>query len=71
MAPLASEPGTRWEYGTGIDWAGQAVERVSGLDLDGYFRKHIFECLGIKEMTMRPDTGIPGGVKPRLASMHK
>ena len=24
--PLAFDPGTRWEYGIGIDWAGQAVE---------------------------------------------
>ena len=38
MAPLNAEPGTRWEYGCSIDWAGLAVEKVSGMDLDTYFK---------------------------------
>ncbi|MFK7858244.1 MAG: serine hydrolase domain-containing protein [Granulosicoccus sp.] len=35
--PLAFDPGTRWEYGTGIDWAGKMVEAVSGMSLGEYF----------------------------------
>ena len=31
--PLASDPGTRWEYGTSTDWLGQVIEAVSGQDL--------------------------------------
>ena len=27
--PLASDPGTRWEYGTNMDWCGQIVEAIT------------------------------------------
>jgi len=37
-APLAFEPGERWEYGINIDWAGQMVEAVSGQDLNVFMR---------------------------------
>lgn len=70
-APLVADPGTKWEYGTSIDWASQVVEHVSGLDLDSYFKKHIFEPLGIKSMTTKPETGVSGGVKARLAGLHQ
>ena len=65
--PLVNQPGTRWEYGVNIDWAGVAVERVSGLSLDGYFQKHIFQPLGITEISMFPSEDM----KSRLAFMHK
>ncbi|THU91638.1 beta-lactamase/transpeptidase-like protein [Dendrothele bispora CBS 962.96] len=68
--PLNAEPGTRWEYSTGIDWASRAVEKVSGMNLDAYFKKHIFEPLGIKNITLLPQTGIAGGVKSKLAGMN-
>ena len=32
--PIMSDPGTRWEYGTNIDFVGKAVEAVSGKRLD-------------------------------------
>jgi methyl acetate hydrolase len=48
-APLAFEPGERWEYGINIDWAGRMVEAVSGLDLDAYMREHIFSPLGMRD----------------------
>ena len=41
-APLAFEPGERWEYGINIDWAGRMVETVSGQDLEAYMRENIF-----------------------------
>src|SRR6202166_4793426 len=31
--PLVFDPGTAWDYGIGIDWAGKAVETVSGRTL--------------------------------------
>src|ERR1700721_2604350 len=34
--PIMSDPGTRWEYGTNIDFVGKAVEAVSGKRLDAY-----------------------------------
>ncbi len=39
--PLAFEPGSRWHYGTGTDWAGVIVERVSGESLERYFQRRI------------------------------
>lgn len=43
--PLIYDPGTKWEYSIGIDWAGVLVEKVSGLSLANYFSKNIFEPL--------------------------
>ena len=64
--PLVFDPGDRWEYGINIDWAGKAVERVSGLSLDGYMRERIFTPLGMKDTVfiLRPDQ------QARMASIH-
>jgi CubicO group peptidase (beta-lactamase class C family) len=45
--PLVFEPGARWEYGTSLDVTGRLVERVSGLTLEDYFQRHIFQPLGM------------------------
>jgi methyl acetate hydrolase len=50
-APLLSDPGTRFEHGTNIDWLGQVVEAVSGLSLDAYFLEHITGPLGMTNTT--------------------
>jgi CubicO group peptidase (beta-lactamase class C family) len=47
--PLMFDPGTRWQYGTSIDWVGRIVEAISGETLDVYFRKHILDPLGISD----------------------
>ncbi len=41
------EAGERWQYGRSLGVAGRVVERVSGLDLDTYFKTHIFKPLGM------------------------
>ncbi|KAJ5174149.1 uncharacterized protein N7482_000026 [Penicillium canariense] len=53
-SPLIFEPGTSWHYGSSVDWAGLVVERLSGMDLDTYFKQNIFEPLGIFDMTFWP-----------------
>lgn len=53
-APLAFDPGERWEYGIGIDWAGRMVEAVSGQDLDAYMRQHIFAPLAMNDTGYTP-----------------
>jgi CubicO group peptidase (beta-lactamase class C family) len=46
--PLVAEPGTRFRYGNhGFATLGQIVEDVSGEPLDRFFRRHIFEPLGM------------------------
>ncbi|RED31317.1 CubicO group peptidase (beta-lactamase class C family) [Rhodopseudomonas thermotolerans] len=64
--PLASDPGTRWEYGINIDFAGKAVEAASGVKLDAYLRDHLFAPLGMT------DTGfkISGAQRQRLVAVH-
>ena len=47
--PIVFDPGTRWEYGTGIDWAGQMVEKVSGQTLGQYFAEHLTGPLGMAD----------------------
>ena len=49
QTPLAFDPGTRWEYGIGIDWAGKMVEAVSGMTLGEYFAKNITGPLGMSD----------------------
>lgn len=57
--PLLFEPGTAWNYGLNLDWAGQIVESISNLSLEEYFQKYIFKPCGMKDTTFcihaRPD----------------
>ena len=43
--PLMFEPGQRWQYGQGLDWAGRLVEAVSGMTLEDYFQQKILRPL--------------------------
>ena len=47
--PLMFEPGTRWQYGMGIDWAGRLVEKLSGMNLEDYFQAKILGPLGMQD----------------------
>jgi methyl acetate hydrolase len=54
IQPLAFDPGTRFRYGIGIDWAGIMVTRLSGLDLEAYFQKYIWTPCGAESMSFLP-----------------
>jgi methyl acetate hydrolase len=47
--PLMFEPGKRWQYGQGVDWAGRLVEAISGATLEDYFQQRILQPLGMKD----------------------
>ena len=47
--PLMFDPGTKWEYGIGIDLAGLMVEEVSGMTLGEYFAEHLTGPLGMTD----------------------
>jgi CubicO group peptidase (beta-lactamase class C family) len=47
--PLHHNPGEKYTYSEGIDVLGYLIEVVSGEPLDQYFRKHIFEPLGMND----------------------
>jgi CubicO group peptidase (beta-lactamase class C family) len=53
--PLLFEPGTSWEYGCGLDWTGILVSRLNNLSLEAYMQKHIWDPLGIQNITFHPD----------------
>ncbi|KAG9500521.1 hypothetical protein J7337_009002 [Fusarium musae] len=65
--PLLFQPGEGWEYGVGIDWAGIALERASGLRLNDFLQKNVFAPLGIKNMSMLPGKEM----RAKLAHMHQ
>ena len=64
--PLAFDPDDRWMYGINIDFAGKAVEAVSGQGLNVYLREHIFQPLGMKDT----DFVIGPDQKKRLVTVH-
>jgi len=39
--PRLFEAGERWQYGTNTEWVGKIIEKLSGEDLETYFRKNI------------------------------
>ncbi|KAF4965413.1 hypothetical protein FSARC_6791 [Fusarium sarcochroum] len=49
--PLRFRPGQSWNYGSGIDWAGQVLEQITGQSLELYKVENIFKPLGMKETT--------------------
>jgi CubicO group peptidase (beta-lactamase class C family) len=64
--PLVFDPGERWDYGIGIDWAGKAVEAVSGQRLGQYMQENLLQPLRMS------DTGFKIGPaqRQRLAKVH-
>ncbi len=64
--PLVFDPGDRWDYGIGIDWAGKAIERVSGQKLDDFFDEHLFGPIGMRDTAFK----LTAESRARLAGMH-
>ncbi|MDX2157708.1 MAG: serine hydrolase domain-containing protein [Hyphomicrobiaceae bacterium] len=65
--PLAFDPGARWEYGIGIDWAGKALEAITGETLDDYMQAHLLGPLGMTSTgyRLRPE------IRARLSGVHQ
>jgi len=47
--PLFHQPGEKWTYGLNTDLLGYLIEVVSGMSLDAFFKKRIFEPIGMKD----------------------
>ncbi|KUJ12952.1 beta-lactamase/transpeptidase-like protein [Mollisia scopiformis] len=65
--PLLFEPGTKWNYGTSIDWACILLERATGDSLSTYIQTNIFSPLKITNMSFFP----PDEMKQHLAHMNQ
>ncbi len=56
-APLAADPGTRYEYGISTDWLGLVVEAVAGTTLDVVVKEHITGPLDMGDTMFVLDEG--------------
>ncbi len=65
--PLYFQPGTDWQYSYSIDVVGRLIEVVSGMTLEEFFQKRIFDPLEMK------DTGfyITNDKLPRLTTLYR
>jgi CubicO group peptidase (beta-lactamase class C family) len=65
---LEFQPGSRWTYspGAGFETLGRIVEITSGVPLDQFFRKRIFDPLGMKEIGFWPTDA----QWPRVATVY-
>ena len=67
MMPLLFDPGERWEYGSGVDWAGQVVEAITGKRLGEVMRERIFAPLGMTSTAF----SLTPSMRERLARVHQ
>lgn len=67
MSPLLFDPGTAWEYGSNLDWAGQVVEGITGSSLGNVMRDRIFAPLGMSDSAFE----LTADTRPRLVTMHR
>lgn len=65
--PLDFEPGTAWQYGPGLSACGRVVELVSGQSFDQFLAERIFQPLGMRDTTFRPDEA----QRQRLARLYQ
>lgn len=64
-APLMFDPGTRWQYSTGYDWAGRLVEAVTAQRLEAFVRENIFLPLA-----MNASWTVPAAHHAKVARLH-
>jgi len=62
--PLLYQPGERYHYSVGVDVLGAIVQKLSGMPLDQFYNKRIFEPLEMKDTFFE----LPKNKKHRLAS---
>jgi methyl acetate hydrolase len=64
--PLLFDPGTKWEYGTNIDWVGQVVEGIRGKRLGEVLRERVFDPLGMVDIGFTRTASM----RERTAAVH-
>ncbi len=67
VGPLLFEPGERWQYGPSTAHLGHLVEKISGQNLEEYFRAHIFAPLGMHDTFYN----VPKEKEQRLIPVHR
>ncbi len=64
---LLFDPGSRWEYGTSIDWVGKVVEGARGKRLGEVMQERIFEPLGMNDTAFQ----LSPSMRERRATIHQ
>ncbi len=67
QTPLLFDPGTQWEYGSNIDWAGQVVEAIAGQRLGEVMQERVFAPLGMTDSAFT----LTDATRARMATMHQ
>jgi CubicO group peptidase (beta-lactamase class C family) len=65
--PLMHQPGEKFTYGLNTDLLGYLVEVISGMRLDEFFRKRIFEPLGMNDTYFY----LPAAKQNRLVTLYE
>ena len=65
--PLEFSPGNKWNYSVSTDVLGYLVEVISGMKLEEYFKKNIFEPLNMEDTSF----SCPQEKVDRLASLYE
>ena len=65
--PLIFDPGEQWEYGTGIDWVGQIIEKLAGKRLGAVMQERIFAPLGMTTTAF----SMTKEMRTKLARLHQ
>ena len=64
--PLSFQPGEKWQYGLNSDLLGCLIEVISGMNLEDFLRKNIFDPLGMKDTYFN----VPSSKANRLATVY-
>lgn len=64
--PLKFQPGEKWQYGLNTDLLGCLIEVISGMNLEDYLRKNIFDPLGMNDTYFN----LPQSKANRLAAVY-
>jgi CubicO group peptidase (beta-lactamase class C family) len=64
--PLSFQPGEKWQYGLNTDLVGCLIEVMSGMTLEDFFQKNIFNPLGMKDTYFN----VPASKANRLATVY-
>jgi len=64
--PLKFQPGEKWQYGLNTDLIGCLIEVISGMSLEVFLTKRVFEPLGMKDTYFN----LPQSKASRLAAVY-
>jgi len=65
--PLLHQPGEKWTYGLNIDLLGDLIQIWSGMTLDEFFHKRIFEPIGMNDSYFN----VPKEKENRLVNLYQ